>query len=49
MILSFINGNLFMLFVDSIIVASTIDEIIDKHRDFMNYYPYFEDKWLKIF
>lgn len=48
-IVSFINGNIILLIISSIFVASDLNELITKHRNFVLYYPNFEDKWLKLF
>jgi hypothetical protein len=49
MILSFINNDILLLIISSIVVATDLNELITRHRNFVLYYPNFEDKWLKIF
>lgn len=49
MILSFINNDILLLIISSIVVATDLNESITRHRNFVLYYPNFEDKWLKIF
>lgn len=43
---SFNNHNVGFLLIWSIILFSNLSTIVDKHRNFNLYYPYFEDKWL---
>lgn len=33
----------------SLLISFNLDNMIDKHRNFKKYYPYFEDKWLQLF
>lgn len=49
MILSFINNDILLLTISSIVVATDLNELVTRQRNFVLYYPNFEDKWLKIF
>lgn len=33
----------------SFVVSVDLNDIVNKQRNFVKYYPHFEDKWLKFF
>jgi hypothetical protein len=43
---SFSEVSYFGVFIWSLIISIETDMLISRHKNFMKYYPYFEDKWL---
>lgn len=43
---SFINNNYLFLLVWLVVLSSSLNLIMKKHKNFNQYYPHFEDKWL---
>lgn len=46
---SVMDVDYFGVIIWSLLLSFNVDNMIDKHRAFKNYYPYFEDKWLQLF
>ena len=40
------NGSFWGTMLWAVLLSTTLDTLIDNHRNFMKYYPHFEDKWL---
>lgn len=46
LIISFSEVSYFGVFIWSLIFSIEVYGLIERHINFMKYYPYFEDKWL---
>jgi len=46
---SIIESSIWGTLIFSLLFALTVDKLIDRRRNFVKYYPNFEDKWLKPF
>ena len=42
------NGSFWGTILWALVLSTTLETLIDKHRNFMKYYPHFEEKWLDI-
>ena len=48
LIRSFVDVDYVGILLWAFILSTNLDDIITKHRNFMKYYPHFEDKWLSL-
>ena len=48
LIRSFVDVDYVGILLWAFILSTNLDDIITKHRNFMKYYPHFEDKWLSF-
>ncbi len=46
---SIIEPSIWGTLIFSLLFALTMDNLIDRQRNFVKYYPNFEDKWLNSF
>lgn len=46
---SIIEPSIWGTLIFSLLFALTMDNLIDRQRNFVKYYPNFEDKWLNFF
>lgn len=49
LIISVMDVDYIGVFIWALLISFNLDNMIDKHRNFKKYYPYFEDKWLQLF